>query len=167
MKIRIEVRRTVPGGLSVFRHGTRNSDSMGRVRNGSGNQPGPGRQSSHAPRIMNTEGNGLNVQTSTFLLLTVILTTVPTGCAHTVHLPRVALERVDYRLRPADPVYCGPGGGGPVFAPPEVTNPRSCDPCSQCVQPSMPLQPVDPLGWLRAGDRGTQVVDPIGWMIGI
>ncbi|MFP6764234.1 MAG: hypothetical protein VB858_11465, partial [Planctomycetaceae bacterium] len=112
-------------------------------------------------------GSVLSVQTLTSLTLAVCLATVLTGCAQTIHLPRVGMERVAFRLRPADPVYSGPGGGGPIFAPPEVTIPRCCDPCSECVQPSIPLQPIDPFGWLRAGDRGTQVVDPVGWMIGI
>lgn len=98
--------------------------------------------------------------------------TLCSGCFPTVHLPRLGMERVEIRLTPADPTWSGPGGGGPIWAPPEVVTPGCCnhncaDPCDACAQPSTPLQPVDPFGWLRAGDQGTQVMDPIGWVIGI
>ena len=95
------------------------------------------------------------------------------GCFPTVYIPRLGMERLELRLTPPDPVYTNLGGGGPIWAPPEVVTPGCCDnncsdPCNSCGgNPSIPLQPIDPLGWWRAGDRGTQVMDPIGWVIGI
>lgn len=111
------------------------------------------------------------MQKASSLFLTALLTmSVAGGCFPTVYLPRLQVDRVDVRLTPAEPTWSGPGGGGPIWAPPEVTTPCCEDPCSSCGpcgQPSTPLQPVDPFGWLRAGDQGTQVMDPIGWIIGI
>ena len=107
---------------------------------------------------------------SLLLLSAMLSVTLLSGCFPTVYLPRMAIERVDVRLTPADPVFTSPGGGGPIWAPPEVTTPCCEDPCNSCGpcgQPSTPLQPVDPFGWIRAGDRGTHVMDPIGWVIGI
>lgn len=96
------------------------------------------------------------------------------GCHPTVYVPKFGFDRLALDLRPADPVFSGPGSSGPIWAPPEVVNvgncrpQNSCDPCSGgCSQPSHPLQPIDPFGWLRAGTAGSQFIDPVGWVFGL
>ena len=60
---------------------------------------------------------------SLLILSAMLSVTLLSGCFPTVYLPRMAIERVDVRLTPADPVFTSPGGGGPIWAPPEVTTP--------------------------------------------
>ncbi len=99
------------------------------------------------------------------------------GCCPRVYIPKIGFQRIDVKLCPADPVFVGCGGAGPIWAPPEVTSPcrvvpedpcNPCDPCrSGCNPPTLPLQPVDPFGWIGHGSMGTQEIDPIGWVFGI
>lgn len=106
-----------------------------------------------------------------YLAVPGVLLALTSGCM-TMYLPKVNLHPVEMRLTPSAPVFCGPGGVGPIWSPPEVTTPgccrRSCDPCQPgpCCEGN-PLQPIDPFGWLKSGSMGTQVVDPVGWVFGL
>ena len=95
------------------------------------------------------------------------------GCFPTVYLPKFGFDRLEVPLRPAEPVFAGQGSSGPIWGTPEVSNVGNCcptdpcNPCGGCCPPGHPLQPIDPFGWLRAGDQGSQVIDPIGWVFGL
>lgn len=93
------------------------------------------------------------------------------GCAYPIRVPKLGLQykSVSLPLLPGDPVFVGPGGSGPVWSPPEVVSPGSgCgDACGSCCNPTLPLEPFDPFGWLRVGSQGTQEIDPVGWLFGL
>lgn len=93
------------------------------------------------------------------------------GCAHSICVPKIKfqVESLSMPLLPGDPVFVGPGGSGPIWSPPEVISPGGgcCDPCGSCCNPTVPLEPFDPFGWLRVGSQGTQEIDPVGWVFGI
>jgi len=89
------------------------------------------------------------------------------GCFPTLYVPKLGYDRIELRLTPADPVFTGPGGSGPIFSLPAVQSGGCCESeCGGCC-PSSPLQPIDPFGWLRYGNQGTHEVDPVGWILGI
>ena len=92
------------------------------------------------------------------------------GCAQSICLPKVTfqVDPVSIPLLPGDPVFVGPSSNGPIWSPPEVISPSGCcDPCGSCWNPTVPLEPFDPFGWLTTGAMGSPKIDPIGWVFGI
>lgn len=92
------------------------------------------------------------------------------GCVQSICVPKVTfqVDPVSIPLLPGDPVFVGPSSNGPIWSPPEVISPSGCcDPCGSCCNPTVPLEPFDPFGWLTTGAMGSPKIDPIGWVLGI
>ena len=106
------------------------------------------------------------VRTIVFLSLLLPLS----GCVHSICVPKITfhVESVTMPLLPGDPVFVGPASNGPIWSPPEVISPSGCCvPCGSCCNPTVPLEPIDPFGWLTTGAMGSPKIDPIGWVFGI
>ena len=89
------------------------------------------------------------------------------GCVQSICVPKISVQvdPISVPILPGDPVFVGPSSNGPIWSPPEVISPGGA--CGSCCNPSVPLEPFDPFGWLTTGAMGSPKIDPVGWVFGI